>query len=461
MKVLGQFATLVLTWLLLPQAASCGDHHTLRFLHRNTRTPQKVLSMAISPDGKEVSLCVEPGTVHFIRLADGEDVAEIQAQPFAMSYSRDGSRILMIGQSESLFVETRLRGRTPISIPGTAGHSGISVNSHNGKLLIEKVYDGGPAATTGKLFVGDEIIAAAVGQSGPMINALGFAPKEFIARFGGPGNSYLRLQVLHKGNNKPETVTLKRKFLTRKVDGTVEFVSAKAPPIADNVCFFLRNDSLAFVSVHDGKAIGSLVPEDLKLDGVCAVSSDAHHFANFATVKGRARDFGLEIFDLTSFDRTRFVPVKRTGVSSLAFSTDNKELFAANWEFIDVFEVSTGSFLRSYRLDGKVTKTFDAPRPNVDPIDAILKPPPEKAQKMAVSPTLLAAGSAPGDVELVDLATGKSLKSFPLEAKDVNNLDPMVEALQFSPDGRWLVFYVKGVLHIVDVSDLKGDATAP
>lgn len=75
---------------------------------------------------------------------------------------------------------------------------------------------------------------------------------------------------------------------------------------------------------------------------------------------------------------------------------------------------------------------------------------------IATSPILLAVAAPWGQVDLLDLATGVSVRTFPFSS-DGQKLyeDCKVEVMEFSTDGRWLVFYVNGVLNIVDVKDLK------
>jgi hypothetical protein len=80
----------------LVQTTDGADHHTLRFHYPQSRAPRSAYALAIAPDGNELALCVEPETVHFIRTADGEQISQISAHPFAMRYSKDGSRLLMV-----------------------------------------------------------------------------------------------------------------------------------------------------------------------------------------------------------------------------------------------------------------------------------------------------------------------------------------------------------------------------
>jgi hypothetical protein len=80
-------------------------------------------------------------------------------------------------------------------------------------------------------------------------------------------------------------------------------------------------------------------------------------------------------------------------------------------------------------------------------------------QSIATSPKLLAVAAPWGQVDLLDLATGISMRTFPFNSDGQKVYgEKNVEVMEFSSDGRWLAFYVNGVLNIVDVSDLKPKA---
>lgn len=458
MNVVGRVAAGSLMFLFLLQSASGGEHHTLRFLYPESRNAKKGCSLAVSSDGKEVALCVEPGMVYFVRTADGEHVAEVKANPVVMNYSRDGSRVLMVEKYESFSVATKTRQRFPVTLEEKPGALGLRIAERNGKLVVERIFEGSPAAGCGKFAVGDEIVGAGEGKVGRMDNVIGFSLAKCLGRTKGPVNTFVRVQVLHKGNPQPETVLLQRKLSVNKPDGTAEFLPLTVPPIADNLVLFERDSHSTIVSAADGRFIGSLIPEDLEPGGPYAISPDQRWYATLSRTRENPRKFGIEIFDLTKLERTHSLPFDRNSYSTLAFSADNKELLVGTWEWIDVFDVTTGKFQRSYRLDGKITTTFEPARQNQP--RSILDSPGQKVQSIAVSPTLIAVSSALGTVELLDLETGASVKTFPLQAKEQIYRNRLVEFLSFSPDGRWLVFYVNGLLNIVDVTDIKLGAKA-
>jgi WD40 repeat protein len=69
--------------------------------------------------------------------------------------------------------------------------------------------------------------------------------------------------------------------------------------------------------------------------------------------------------------------------------------------------------------------------------------------KIAVSAkNLVAVGDRAGNVGIWNLESDSLVATLPAEHEDA------VDHLQFSPDGRWLAYYVGGALHIEDVSTL-------
>ena len=74
--------------------------------------------------------------------------------------------------------------------------------------------------------------------------------------------------------------------------------------------------------------------------------------------------------------------------------------------------------------------------------------------KIAVSAqNLVAVGDRSGGISIWNLESDSLVATLPAEHEDA------VDHLQFSPDGRWLAYYVGGALHIEDVSTLPAPFT--
>jgi WD40 repeat protein len=473
MKLVVRFGAGALLLLFVLRSASGGDHHTLRFMYSGSRAAKTACCMAMSPDGKELALCVEPDTVHFIRTSDGEQVSQITAHPFVMKYSADGSRVLMVSTDDAWLVETKTRRRVSVDTREEPGYLGLKAAVRNGKLLVERLFDSGPAAESGQLVVGDEVVGFAEGKSAEMQNLIGLSATAFTAKLKGPVHTFVRIQVLHKGHTQPETVLLRRRA-GKITDGTILFLPWAVPPITDNLVLFQRGGRHTFVSAFDGTAIGSMTAEDLQNAGQHAVSPDQRRFATLSFTTRDRNKYGIEVFDVSKLERTLSLPFDRRSFAALKFSADAKELLACSRDRIDVIDVSTGKFQRSYRLDGAITTKPDDDHPKKNSVDfdggdgdSVIgaaadlfgdfdDPPEHKIASLAVSRSLFAVASPWGKVDLYDLATGVSVRTFPFgsDGQKVYG-ETKVEVIEFSADGRWLVYFVNGVLNIVDVADIR------
>jgi carboxyl-terminal processing protease len=62
--------------------------------------------------------------------------------------------------------------------------------------VIRSIVPGGPAALSGKIKVGDRIVAVGQGKSGPMVDVVGWRIDDVVDLIRGPKDSYVRLDVL-------------------------------------------------------------------------------------------------------------------------------------------------------------------------------------------------------------------------------------------------------------------------
>lgn len=460
----------ILVVALAAQGVLAGDHHTLRFHYPDSRAPKVARSLAISPDGTELALCVDPGEVHFVRISDGELTGQRKGSPFAMKYSKDGSRIMIFSTDDPILLDIKTRKPLPIDTEDEPGFLGLRTIERNGKLLVDRLIDGGPAAKSGQLQVGDEITGVSNGKTSEFESTLGMSALQFTEKLQGPARTYVRVRVLRKGQNRAEPVLFQRQP-GKLTDGNLQFKEAASPTIGDNLVPFQRDGRHSFLSAADGKTVAALNTEQVEHVGQFAISPNQRRFAVLSFTKADRRKFACEVFDLEKLERTLFFPFDRKSFNGLAFSADGKELLAVSRDRVDAFNSENGKFLRTYTLEGKLVTTFEneelspkteattrssraavagAAADNVGPIRAPL---PQRVERIAVSAKHLAIGAPNGTVSLWDYKTGAKVTSFELGERSNSYAPTKVQSLAFSQDGRWLVFYVDGVLNIVDVAD--------
>jgi WD40 repeat protein len=464
-------------WLILLTALTApvvngGEHHTLRFHYSDFRGAKSARCLAISPDGTEVAICVDPGIVHFVRTKDGEIVGKRESLPFEMKYSKDGSRLLIFSTDEPVLLDTKTRQTVSIDSNDEPGFLGLRTVEKNGKLLVDKLFDGGPAARSGKLQAGVEIIGVSNGKTAEFESTLGMTVEQFIKKLQGPARTFVRVQVLLKGQKDPEIVLLQRQA-GKRVGENIQFTESLPIVINDNLVPFQREGRHSFLSVADGKTVAALNTEDVQHVGQYAISPDQRRFAILSFTIADRKKYAFELYDLAKLERTQFFPFERKSFRGLEFSSDGKELLAVSNDRVDAFDADNGNFLRTYTLDGGLLTTFedeDGPprkeptgggigssvaRASADRVGIVRTPRPQTVERIATSPKHLAVGAPNGTVALWDYKTGAKVTSWELTAKSNDYAPTSVQALGISQDGRWLVYYIQGTLNIVDVADLK------
>ena len=455
---------------------SAGEHHTLRYLYKDSRVPISARSLAISPDSKEAALGLADDVVHFIRLADGEQTSEVKALPFEMKYCRDGSRILMLSEYESFTLSTSTRSRTKVNTSDVPGFLGLLTINRNGKLIIDSTVDGSPAQLCNELQRGDEIVAMGDGKTGKMLDVVGMPSTQFANQMKGPVGTYVRVSLLKKNGETTEPILLRRSPAV--ASGTsAQFATMQKQTISETLMHFQRDYRHTFVSAFDGKCIGALNTEDVNLVGQHAVSPDQTLFAVLSyTIRSREQ-FGIEVFDLTSLERKHYIPFNRPSFNSIAFSTDGSELFAGSHNRIDVYDVVTGEFKRGLvgtsdtplpaAIDKKSDKVISgsAGRSVIGAASDIVGEftvSETRIEKIAVSTSLVAIAVPGGALELWDVQTGNIKTSIAAPKHGTRQyMTPKVDLMQFSPDGHWLVYYIEGIFNIVDVSEFSEPSTGP
>lgn len=119
------------------------------------------------------------------RKLDNEDVFQIFMNAYAMSIEPH-TNYLGPRSAESFDIAMRL------SLEGI----GCVLQTRDEYTVIREVVAGSPAALSGKLKVGDRIVAVAQGDSGPFTEVLGWRIDDVVAQIRGAKNSTVRLDVL-------------------------------------------------------------------------------------------------------------------------------------------------------------------------------------------------------------------------------------------------------------------------
>ena len=194
------------------QQVSVGDRFTVRLKDPKGYSAPDVRALAFSPDGTELAVATKRD-LQFIRTSDGEMTTRLKQSPFSIVYSKDGNRFYSISESGSKLIQRQGKSEIPTNLNRIKGFVGLQVANKNGKIVVDSVAPGSPAAKSKSLNVGDEIVGIANGRTGDITSVVGEDIKRFAKRLRGPAGTEFRLATIAKGKIDESNVLLERHSL--------------------------------------------------------------------------------------------------------------------------------------------------------------------------------------------------------------------------------------------------------
>lgn len=441
-------------------AVLAGTRHLIRFIQPGQISGYALETMQFSPDGSLLAVATTDGVVSLISPEEGKTVGKFEHQPFSMSFSKDGSRLLMIGRDRTELLDMKAGIPTEIdnSERNEKGVIGISINLKDGKLVITNVRPGSPAEKVGTIAIGDELVGVAAGKGGKYQRVIGLSVDRTLELLRGRPGEYVRLKTLPKGTIEDREVLLRRAALRTTPSGT-QLVPFEEAVVDECLAWCLSEDTQAFYNAKNGKLVSSFRLVDLVNDvGWHTISPDNKHFAFLGPrVEPNRKTFAIEIFEIGTRERIAFhsniesrnggtdVPV--SAFSGFQYSPNGRYFLVGSWSGIQVISSESGKEL--HQVDTREGATEFASR------GAKL----DESWRMSAftlsSRGLLAVGVGKGNVRLFDFNTGKYLQT--LSKLDEDN--ELITGIAFSPNGKWLAYYVKDHLHLVDVEEFNKQLT--
>ena len=443
-------AVLTFIWCGAPTVFA-GTHHLIRFIRPGQLSGFGLEAMQFSPDGSILAVATTDGVVSYVSPESGEKVGTFKHNPFSIGFSKDGSRLLMIGRRSTELIDmiAGIPAKIDNSERNAKGVIGISFNLKDGKLVITTVRPGSPAEKAGTIAVGDELVGVGAGQSGEFQKVVGKSVERTLEMLRGRPGEYVRLKTVPKGTIEDREVLLRRAALRTTESGT-EIVPFEESLIEENVVWCISDGSQAFYDAKSGRLLSSFRLSEIENNrGWHAISPDSKHCAFLARrIKPNNKEFAIEIFDIGTRERIAFhrnieSRVGDTWGSVSAFngfhySPDSKYLLVGNSFGIQVVSVETGKELRSIDAKEAVTRRGSTITYRVSDFSLSSK-------------GLLAVGFGNGRVRLSDFSTGEYLDSLPKRDED----DKAITGIEFSPNGKWLAYYNNDRLHLVDVEEFN------
>ena len=439
-------------------------HHSFRY-ETSYGSPYDMQAMTFSPDGRQLAVSVADH-VDLIDLNQGDIIRHFKARPFSIKYTQDGRRLYMISTSEASLLDVQSGVVMPTTYRQIKSDPGINLEQRNGKLLIKSLVRGGSADVSEALQVGDELLAFSNGQNGKMERITGWSLESAKEALKGYNGTYARLTVLPKGRygaKNEKTLTLRRTIVAANGQGGASSGSGK-PSFPNAIAWcMLGRDWHEFRDAASGQPVSHIQTVDIDNVGLYALSPDQKKFAVVASRKDREGS-AVEVFDLASQERVAFVPLSTTSFLDVAFASDNNRVLVGTWDTVEVCDTAKEAVVSQLTFGYQLPTAEETDRQNRSPGGLMMRSvmaniadgtttgrssSKQLVNKIAVSAqNLVAVGDRSGGISIWNLESDSLVATLPAEHEDA------VDHLQFSPDGRWLAYYVGGALHIEDVSTL-------
>lgn len=448
-------------------AVEPGAHHTFRYL-TTSGYPRTLKTMTFSPDGNQLAVVVG-GTVDFIDTRLGQVTGQYKASPFMLRYTRDGGRLYMIESSRDVLLDTLVGSQIETRYQIKPGFVGFKLEKESGKLLIKKIFPGGPVSDVPGIGINDELVAVAQGRNGSMRELVGREVQEAIKLLKGPAGTYLQLQILPRGKFGKDSLTTHviRRAPGEIVGDSVRFLELAPVTAGDTLAWCVVDGRFEFRDTQTGTPIAQLNTIDVSNRGLGVISPDQSKFAFVARTKSGNPRLAVEVFEIATQERLAYMPLPKSSSYDIDFAADNNRVLVATWDSVEVANTAQGRFdsrltlgwnplpqpkenKRSYgSVANIVTSVADSIADGSNYGKDGLRSQYNLVSKLAVSSkNIVATADDSGRVKLWDFS-GELLRELPQSPAD----DP--KAMEFSADGKWLAYHIEGVLHLVDVADIE------
>ncbi len=451
-----------------------SDYETIRFFNSRSK-PEKLTAHTLSPNGRFLAMSFSRDFggrkgISIIDLQKKELVSQIaNFSYFTLAFSSDSRKILgMGGYAGTKMFDLPGQRWQKVNTPQVNGKIGIDVKEKNGKLLVTQVFEGYNPTLGDQIRVGDEVLAINEGEKPTRYNddrewvsLLGKRLDKALETMQGRPTTWVQLRLGRRGKATPVEVCLQRQWPSN-VDHTLPtHGNSLTRSISKNVFRFYSADTLALSAfVH---------LRDLRNDGQKAISPDAKSFASVARLADRS-DFAVEVHSLETGTVEASAILKENSFRALRFSPDRKHVLVGTRDTVEILDVTSGEWQEPVVLTApedadlgrvvtrRIPLGFGLPGDLYTTARDVVFAKPAALDEFAVSPSgTLAIASESGDIILASLETKERVG---LVGDGILGGKPSM--IEFAPDGRSLVAYAQGMLHIFQLgSESTNSAIQP
>ncbi len=451
--------------ILVASSSLTGDaqdpgYETIRFYDRNSR-PQKLLASKISPNGRYLVLTFRDGGLSIVDLPTMSLHSKFDVSCFEVAFSPDSQKLICIGDWSGIReIDVAAKGSRTIKTIETVGRTGIRFQSKQGKLLIQEL-PSNIGQSKDSLQVGDEIIAVSQGEKPTLYGAnsyweslLGKSIDKATELITGPPGTRVQLRVARRGSPSELEFEVQRQWPT----GTL-----KPPPAkGSSITLTETHGCLALRTAPTAAEYAYVRLQNTKSSGESAVSADGKLLA-FVSRMREGNSFGVEIHDLVEGRTKSAIFLNQLNYRRICFSHDGKQLLVGTRDSIEILDIANNKWDENIALRPEAEKdTGEIVNRRIPlgfgfPGDLYTSIPEVVYSKPAVLTTFdlsingtIAVASEEGSIVLANLqkrARTGVLKQVSLGAP--------AESILFTPDGRQLIAYARGILHIIGLENGK------
>jgi hypothetical protein len=439
-------------------------------------SPFKGERIVFAPTSFYMAVLVDDHHTHIFHVDSGRETKKYAVHPVAMAFAAKGYRLLAVGEQHTVLlpVDDSLAVDAPWRLP--AGYLGITFTQHAGKLLIESLAPGGPAAVSNQIRVGDELVGVVV--AGEEQSVLGWSIPSVIKKLAGLAGTNAILRIVPRGAADAKNVTLRRAAGTKQ-NNQVRFQAWSTRSSPQSLVVRQQN-ALLVIDADEATPISAIEPQEIEPFGFQTFSTDGKLLAVTGhrrhPVEGEPK-LGLEVFDVARQTRLLFAPVDTTTLYEQRFTADGKRILWGAKDRILVYDLERRAFAAPiligfdpsrYKLPEKkeddeyfsplnLNARYDDQRRDDDP--TVVEYPEQLLVAFDVSPDgkLVAVGSAHGELRVWSTSEHKELARIGERTQKFVDVKPV----RFSPDGKWLAYYLEGTLHWQTVTSILADHSAP
>lgn len=450
--------------------AQDSDYETIRFFNSRSK-PEKLSSYAISPNGQLLAISFSRDFggrkgISIIDLKKKELVSQIaNFSYFTLAFSSDSRKLLGTGGYAGTKVfDIPGKQWQKVNVPLIHGKIGIDVKDRNGKLLVTQVFEGFNPTVGEQIRVGDEILAINEGEKPTRykddrewVSLLGKPLEKALEAMRGRPATWVQLRLARRGKSEPAEACIQRQWPAN--------VAHKLPPSSNSLTLSVRKNVFQFQSADTLSLSAFAHLRDLRNDGLKTISDDAKSFASVANLADRS-DFAVEVHSLADGITTQSTSLNENNFRALRFSPNGKQILVGTRDTVEILDVASGEWKEPVVLtapedadEGRVVTRriplgFGFPGDLYTTAREVVYAKPAALSMFDVSPVgTLAIASETGDIVLASL---ESKERVGLVGDNILGGKPSM--IEFAPNGKTLVAYAQGMLHIFELGTGEEDS---